>query len=807
LVVSGTFNLNDSATNFSIQGNTFSQTYLNSNGAIVLNPGYGGVEMVGSYRELRLNDIYANGFVSGEIRANNGVVSGSSQIDITSTTGYSTFSSSNASIDSTQNTKLTNLENKTGSLSTTGSNTFYGNQTISGTVYIANDLVVQGSSCIQNITGSSLNIGTNIVSLNTATPSVRYAGMTVQDSGSSAGVTGSILWDSLCNRWMYSNPSTVGYSGGIIMSGPRAATLGAETTLTCNYIAKSGGGDHLYDSCIIDDGTIVCVNTTLKASGQVCGVMGNFSCIGVGTTTPIALFNVDKTNTDYTSPAGAHILLNNSSAIGQTSIYYQINGTLRGKLRADQIGNFNYVANGGDHTFWTGGDSACGGSTRMVIASNGQVLIGTACAQSGTKLQVAGNMDVWSSANTLLRLNHDGTRGVVETYTGGAYSNTTINPSGGNVGIGTTCIMDTLTVGNNGGVILQRFTGANPYSGDLYFYSARGTVSSPTAKSNGDVVMGIRPRGFDGTSYLDVVAIESKIEGTPTTNIICGNLIFSTNGGGTTLTERMRIGSDGVAELKQYIKIGTGINSTCYLGVSENQVWRNGGGIMYINSSGTGNVAIATGGGKVGIGTTPTTGVLQTGDAGIASTNTYFGTGQVRIGGGSDHSGNTVLSVAPGVITFDRPGVGGGALTINSNGQLTLPSQPSFFAASTSGQTEFSTGAVMVFNTTRHNTGSHYNTSTGRFTAPVAGKYLFSVNFYTYANLRASITFAINGSQYQPGDVVPLLYHENDVGSISSGFTILLSLSANDYVEVRSRAGYVSTVYMSHSHFLGQLLS
>ena len=36
LIVSGTFNLNDSATNFSIQGNTFSQTYLNSNGAIVL---------------------------------------------------------------------------------------------------------------------------------------------------------------------------------------------------------------------------------------------------------------------------------------------------------------------------------------------------------------------------------------------------------------------------------------------------------------------------------------------------------------------------------------------------------------------------------------------------------------------------------------------------------------------------------------------------------------------------------------------------------------------------------------------------
>lgn len=181
--------------------------------------------------------------------------------------------STSASVDTlnnTQNTRLANLENKTGSLATTGSNIFYGNQTISGTVYIQSDLIVQGSSCIQNITGSSLNIGTNIVSLNTATPSVRYAGLTVQDSGSSAGVTGSMLWDSLCNRWIYSNPSTVGYSGGMLLSGPRASTLGTETTLTCNYVAKSGGGDHLYDSCIIDDGTTTCIKNNLVGTGTAC---------------------------------------------------------------------------------------------------------------------------------------------------------------------------------------------------------------------------------------------------------------------------------------------------------------------------------------------------------------------------------------------------------------------------------------------------------------------------------------------------------------------------------------------------------
>jgi hypothetical protein len=171
-------------------------------------------------------------------------------------------------------TTLTNVTSSliaaTGSYATTGSNSFYGTQVFSGSVFIANDLIVQGSSSIQYISASSVSIGTNIVQLNTATPSVRYAGLSVQDSGSSAGITGSMLWDSLCNRWIYSNPSTIGYSGGMLLSGPRTQTLGTEPTLTCNYIAKSGGGDHLYDSCIQDSNGTVTIAGTLCTSGIIC---------------------------------------------------------------------------------------------------------------------------------------------------------------------------------------------------------------------------------------------------------------------------------------------------------------------------------------------------------------------------------------------------------------------------------------------------------------------------------------------------------------------------------------------------------
>jgi hypothetical protein len=256
--------------------------------------------------------------------------------------------STSASVDTlntTQNSRLTSLEIKTGSLATTGSNTFYGTQTISGTVYIQNDLIVQGSSCIQNITGSSLNIGTNIVSLNTATPSVRYAGMTVQDSGSSAGVTGSILWDSLCNRWMYSNPSTVGYSGGIIMNGPRAATLGTETTLTCNYIAKSGGGDHLYDSCIWEmSGSVGINNSSPGTSLQITTTCTAIDVLRINNGT-------QNLNLGVNSPDGGSYLYEYCAQ----ALRFGTSGTERARIAANGVTCFYcpVIVCGGTNTFTT----------------------------------------------------------------------------------------------------------------------------------------------------------------------------------------------------------------------------------------------------------------------------------------------------------------------------------------------------------------------------------------------------------------------------------------------------------------------
>jgi hypothetical protein len=67
-------------------------------------------------------------------------------------------------------------------------------------------------------------------------------------------------------------------------------------------------------------------------------------------------------------------------------------------------------------------------------------------------------------------------------------------------------------------------------------------------------------------------------------------------------------------------------------------------------------------------------------------------------------------------------------MRIDSSGRVTTPYQP-FFSAYRSSDAVYSGGATVIWNATLYNVGSHYSTSTGRFTAPVAGVYLLRTDF------------------------------------------------------------------------------
>ena len=249
------------------------------------------------------------------------VISGSIQVIITGTTGYSTFSSSvstsigalsssvatttsglSSSIDSLSSSVATttsglsssigslsssvatttlgtknrvdSIESKTGSYATTGSNIFQGDQTITGSLYVSQNLIIAGSSSIQNISSSVLNIADNIITVNALNPSVRFGGLAVIDSGSSPQVSGSMLFDSVNNQWLFVHQNQASVTSSVLLMGPETYNnLGNESYITANRLVKSTGIEHLTNSNISDDGTTVTmlsntiVNGTFSATG------------------------------------------------------------------------------------------------------------------------------------------------------------------------------------------------------------------------------------------------------------------------------------------------------------------------------------------------------------------------------------------------------------------------------------------------------------------------------------------------------------------------------------------------------------
>ena len=145
----------------------------------------------------------------------------------------------------------------------------------SSSLYIKGNLTVYGTQSVAYISSSTLNIGTNLITVNTSTPSVRFGGIAVQDSGSTSGLTGSLLWDSQNNSWLYDNPSGSGnYDSAMVIMGPRnSSTLGSEVGLNCNYLVQGHGHHHTTSSMIFHDGSTTCfpgsiTTTDLRYTGN-----------------------------------------------------------------------------------------------------------------------------------------------------------------------------------------------------------------------------------------------------------------------------------------------------------------------------------------------------------------------------------------------------------------------------------------------------------------------------------------------------------------------------------------------------------
>ena len=361
-------------------------------------------------------------------------------------TASSSFSTRITSDSSSMSSRTTQVEK---TYASTGSNTFTGLQNFSNTctpnsftagasiytagglqvtqdsyfsssVFIKGNVTVFGTQSVSYISSSQLDIGTNIITVNTSTPSVRYGGLSVFDSGST-GLTGSIFWDSELNRWIYVNASGSGggatYGGGMFISGPRNSVgLGCEQGTTACMLLVGQGGDHLTSSMIYHSSTVTCIpnaivggstacftgntivsttgNTTLTINGtsgvpalsftntggtnNIYGGVGSVANITIapGDVNAVKIFAVGCVSC-FAGTVCAPTLLTNTISLGGNAVCPTNAGLGYGMFGYSGIGlGIASSANGPNQGI---GFFVCGDVERMRIITSGNVGIGTVC--------------------------------------------------------------------------------------------------------------------------------------------------------------------------------------------------------------------------------------------------------------------------------------------------------------------------------------------------------------------------------------------------------------------------------------------
>jgi len=393
---------------------------------------------------------------------------------------------------------------------------------------------------------------------------------------------------------------------------------------------------------------------------------------------------------------------------------------------------------------------------------------------------------------------------------------------------------------------------ADAASGGIYLGKSRNaTIGSNTILNNGDELGRITFSGDDGTDINTIAAeIKAFVDGTPGANDMPGRLSFFTcPDGASAAVERMRINNVGalllgtvtsnnnaslqVTTTQQVVATfeSTQNDPQIYIGDNMSSPSDNALVIGYDRADNRGYLTVAgdadtvltiNNGNLVGVNTTAP--VEHFGVAGNIRLVTP--TGITRRINSISSGGYSTGTSGGSAIGFTRFSDGGGSsdqiifethhhgvrhdtsVTITKEGFLLAHKNPYFQAFGTANNQTY-TGVITLENV-KYNVGGYWKTSSGtgqhqRFTAPVAGVYLFMFGAFPNTASTARIELRVNGTA-QTNPYINGVHSDMGSGFATASGAQILALNVNDYVEVAVSAGTLSNTYDGHTGFSGILI-
>ena len=550
-------------------------------------------------------------------------------------------------------------------------------------------------------------------------------------------------------------------------------------------------------------------------------ITGNSTGIAIGATTPASVFHVADTNstvwpfstpvpdTYAFTPYPHELYIKNDVVDTQGSfagIYFRAGAhTNNGRVSTARIAAVDSGDYKADLVFANRGYASGGGGyddfrENLRIKSDGKIGIST--TTPSTLLQIVGSTASTDSSGGTLGIRQKGdthtdgitltsshansarfwkdSDGALHIYNTGGLQNDFVQSNDGKIGINTnnpTKKLHIRSTANADGIVIKSHGSTyNEISFDANRDSNTNHIGRILANWNGGVV-----------AYM------SLDTGLDTSNKDDGQIRFFTSKESNSALERLRINHDGKL-IQNFAAIGTypsNLPPVYFAGEKQNY----GGLEVTMNLHDDSSDAIGNGGG--------------------VSMSANNGTTIIARGGIKGHAEATG-SNAGSLIFYTRPasGILSEKMRIDSAGRITKPLQPVFYAQiTTSAYTLTTTETALVYDTARINVGSHYNTSNGRFTAPIDGLYEFG-----YAAIGANTadvyryTLRVNGSNIyttKPQLRVDTSQSQSQYGT-NGEFVVYVNMTAGQYAQVYAKADGGNNGFSNNStgytYFRGRLI-